>query len=81
MNLTKPIHLTITPTYVAVLEKYSADEVDIVLRKSFPDAFEIEESSNFKKSLLERIQSFKPHQTTLGVDEALRQTREEDFLQ
>jgi len=82
MNLKKPIHLTITPTYLAVMEKHTAEEVDDVLRKSFPDAVPfIEDTKDKKTLLLAKINSFKPHKPTIGIDEALRQTRDEDFLQ
>jgi hypothetical protein len=81
MNLKKSLYLTITPTYLAVMEKHSPEEVDSVLRKSFPDAFDTESSTLAdKKTLLERINSFKPHKPAIGIDEALLQTREEEPL-
>lgn len=82
MNLKKPTHLTITPTYIAVLEKHTAEEVDDVLRKSFPDAVPfIEDTEDKRNLLLAKINSFKPQLPTIGIDEALRQARDEDFLQ
>jgi len=74
------VNLTITPTLLTVLQEVPSEELDLALRKAFPLVFMTEaERIEHKMQLLEEINAFVPIKPTIGIEEALRRTREDDF--
>jgi flagellar motor component MotA len=81
MDTNQALNITLTPTILTVMRSVPVDEIDRALRKDFPNLFQDkQEKANNNLDLIEKIQNFVPVKGILGVEEAIKQTREANFL-
>ena len=74
-------NLTISPTLLAVMQHVAPEQLDHTLRKAYPEVFvSAAEKEEQRHKLLNRLERFVPLTPIIGIEEALRRTREGDFV-
>lgn len=77
----EPLQFGLTPTVRTVIKNVPANELDRLLRDSYPQLFRTdEEKRNHARQLLAEFREIDLPKPLISIEEALRQTREADFM-